>query len=246
MKIYFKIITVVILASVLGCTGTKVRKEKPADLLYNEAAALFERKNYEDAIAGFQELTAKYPLSKYTVQAKLKIADSYFMDENYPEAISTYRDFEKLHPTNESVPYAIYQTGMSYFNQILTIDRDQTAAMNAATEFSRLISRFPDNQYAEPARKNLTVCRSNLAENEFYIGNFYFKKGKYKASIERFNSVMERYPDFAGMDKVLFHAGTAYIKVNEDDKGKALLNRLLERYPDSKFAKDARGMLDVR
>lgn len=244
MKIALKIVAIVLLAAVLGCTGTMVRREKPADVIYKEAMALFERKSYEDAISAFQELNAKYPMSRYAVEAKLKIADSYFRDENYPEAISAYREFEKLHPTNENIPYAIFQIGMSYFNQKLSIDRGQAAAVNAATEFERLISRFPNSQYAENARKNLEVCRNNLAENEFYVGNFYYRKGNYKAAIERFNSVMKKYPDFSGMDKVLFYGGMAYIKTNEEEKGKNLLKTLMERFPESKFAKDAKVLAE--
>src|SRR4030067_3147724 len=141
----------------------------------------FERNDYEDAIAAFQWLNAKYPVSEYTVQAKLRIADSYYKDENYPEAISAYRELEKLHPTNENVPYAVFQTGMSYFSQMLTIDRDQTPTMNAVAEFARLLSRFPDSKHTDEAKKNLGTARKNLSENEFYVGSFYFKKDNYKA-----------------------------------------------------------------
>lgn len=245
MNILLRIVILALFLSIFGCTGTKVRREKPADVIYNEATALFERKNYEDAIAAFQELNAKYPLSQYSVKAKLKIADAYFNEENYPEAISAYREFEKLHPTNENIPYVIFQIGMSYFNQMLSIDRDQTPSMNAAAEFARLLSGFPDSRYTDKAKKNLTAARNSLAENEFYIGNFYFRKGNFKAAIERFEAVLVRYPDFQGMDKVLFYAGKAYIEANEKDKGHALFKTLMDRYPDSKFTGDAKRIVGI-
>jgi outer membrane protein assembly factor BamD len=239
------IFIIAIIGLLIGCAGAKIKREKPAEVIYKEAMSFFERKNYEDAIAAFQEMTAKYPLSTYAVQAKLKIADAHFMGGNYPEAISAYRDFEKLHPTNENIPYAIFQIGMSYFNQVLTIDRDQTSTRNAAIEFERLLSRFPDSRYSEDARKNLQVCRNNLAENEFYIGNFYYRKGNYKPAIERFSSVMDKYPEFSAMDKVLFYAGKAYLEIKEEERGRDLLKRLLERFPGSEFAKDARDIVGV-
>src|SRR3990172_7081999 len=245
MKRFHNIFILILILSLAGCAGSKIRKEKPADVIFNEGMALFERKRYEEAVVSFQDLNAKYPLSQYAIQAKLKIADSYFYDENYPEAISAYREFEKLHPTNDNISYVIFQTGMSYFNQILTIDRDQTATKNAAAEFKRLISRFPDSQYADNARKNLAICRNNMAENEFYIGNFYYKKGKYKAAIERFEAVVNEYPDFRVMDKVLFHLGKSHIEVKEAEKGNAYLEKLLKDYPESKFVKEAKGILDI-
>lgn len=242
MKIFVKIFILALLVTLLGCAGAKA-KRSTADAAYKEAMDLFDRKRYEEAVGAFQELNAKYPLSKYAVTAKLKVADSYFYDENYPDAISAYREFEKLHPTNENIPYAIFQIGMSYFNQVLTIDRDQTAARNAATEFSRLISRFPESKYTEKAKENLATSRNNLAENELYIGDFYYRKGNFKAAAERFEALIRAYPEYKAMDKVLFFLGKTYVEAGEKDKGKAALKKLIEGYPDSKFAGDARGIV---
>lgn len=240
MRILLRVVVLLLLITPFaGCAGTKVKRSS-ADTIYKDAMDLFNRKRYDEAIAAFQELNAKYPLGKYVIQAKLKIADSYFYDENYPEGISAYREFEKLHPTNDNIPYVIFQIGMSYFDQMTTIDRDQTAAMNAATEFSRLISLFPNSPYAVKARENLAVSRNSLAAHEFYIGDFYYRKGNFKAAIGRLETVIEAYPEFKAMDKVLFFVGKAYIEAGEEEKGKAFLKKLLGSYPDSKFAEDAR------
>ena len=243
MKTLLKLFVILLLVTVAGCSGAKLKRDKPADVIYKEAMDFFEREDYEDAIAAFQELNAKYPVSEYTVQAKLRIADSYYKDENYPEAISAYREFEKLHPTNENLPYAVFQIGMSYFNQMLTIDRDQTPTMNAVAEFARLLSRFPDSRYTDEAKKNLGTARKNLSENEFYVARFYFKKGNYKAALERFDAVRNKYPEFAAMDKVLFYAAKAYIEIDEKDKAKALLEKLSNDYPQSSYTNKAKKIL---
>lgn len=246
MNDFVKIVLFMLIVTVLGCSGASVKKDKPADVIYKEAMAFFEKKHYEDAIAAFQELYAKYPMSQYAVKAKLKIADSYFNEESYPEGISAYKEFEKLHPTNENIPYAVFQTGISYFKQMSTIDRDQTATRNAVIEFERFLSLYPGSQYAEQARKNLVICKNNLAENEYYVGSFYFKKGNYAAAAERFRFAITKYPDFPDMDKVLFYAGKSHIELNEGDKGKELLEKLLNDYPASKFVVKARGILDSK
>lgn len=239
----FRVVIFILLATTVGCSGAYVKKDQPAEVIYNEAMTFFEKKNYEDAISAFQELYARYPMSQYASRAKLRIADSHYYDDNYPEAISAYKEFEKLHPTNENIPYAVYQTGMSYFMQILTIDRDQTATRNALAEFERLLSRFPESQYAEDARKKVLTCKNDLAENEFYIGSFYYRKGNYKAAAERLKGAMANYPGFSGMDKVLFYAGKSYIELNERDKGKSLLEKLLNDYPASRFTGEAKVIL---
>ncbi|MBI4745624.1 MAG: outer membrane protein assembly factor BamD, partial [Deltaproteobacteria bacterium] len=137
----------------------------------------------------------------------------------------------------------VFQTGMSYFNQMPTIDRDQTPTMNALAEFARLLSRFPDSKYTDGAKKNLGTARNNLAENEFYVGSFYFRKGNYKAALDRFDALRSKYPEFAAMDKVLFYAAKAYIEIDEKDKGRALLEKLSNDYPLSSYADKAKKIL---
>lgn len=244
MTALLKLFAILMIVFSAGCSGVKPAQNKSADLMYKEAMAYFDRGDYEDAIAGFQGLNAKYPASEYNIQSKLRIADSYYKGENYPEAISAYKEFEKLHPTNEEVAYAIFQTGMSYFNQMLTIDRDQTSTANAATEFERLLSRFPHTQYTDAAKKNLEAARSNLSGNEFFIASYYFKKKKYNAALERFEALRIKSPDFEAMDKLLFYSGRAYINISENDKGKALLEKLITDYPVSSYAIKAKKILD--
>ncbi len=107
----------------------------------------YEDGNYSVAIDNFQQLKDWYPFSKYAILAELKIADSNYHLERYEEAIFAYEEFEKLHPRNEAifayeefenlhprneaVPYVIYQIGRCYYDQIDTIDRDQTPARRA-------------------------------------------------------------------------------------------------------------------
>lgn len=244
MIMLIKLVAIVMIVSAAGCSGTKPVRDKSADVMYKEAMTFFERGDYEDAIAGFQGLNAKYPASQYNIEAKLKIADSYYKDENYPEAISAYREFEKLYPNHEEVAYTIFQTGMSYFKQITTIDRDQTSTVSAAAEFERLLNRFPDSRYADDSGKNLRTARNNLAEKELYIGRFYFRQGNYKAALDRLEGLRNSSPEFGAMDEVLFYLGRTHLESGKNEKGKALLEKLISGYPLSRFTKKAMKILD--
>ena len=85
-----------------------------ADVLYDQGIVLLENRRvilwlvdltpYQDAIDKFQEVVDNYPYSEYAVAAELKIADSYFEQERWDEALSYYRDFAELHPEHEKVP----------------------------------------------------------------------------------------------------------------------------------------------
>ena len=176
----------------------------------------YEDGAYKDAIEHFQQLKDWYPFSKYAILAELKIADSHYHLQEYEEAIFAYEEFEKLHPRNEAVPYVIYQIGRCYYDQIDTIDRDQTPARKALETFQRLNKQFPNDQYARSASEHIPKCLKSLAGNEYYIGVFYYKSKHYSAALQRFMSVLSNYPDVGYHQKALQYIAKCEASIAEE------------------------------
>ena len=184
-----------VLLIVSGCAWFESKEEKPAQELVQDGVDYFEDGKYKKAIESFEKLRDWYPFSRYAILAELKIADAYFNLESYTDAIFAYEEFEQLHPRNEAVPYVIFRIGRSYFNQIDTIDRDQSNAAKALETYQRLVQQYPDDAYAGMARSDMVACYQSLSGHEFYVGLFYYKNKNYKAAKGRFTAVVEKYPD---------------------------------------------------
>lgn len=178
-----------------GCAWFKSKEEKTAQELVSDGMDQFNNGDYKDAIESFEKLRDWYPFSKFVILAELKIADAYYHIKDYDSAVEAYEAFENLHPRNEAIPYVIFQTGRCYFEQIDTIDRDQTPAKNALDIFKRLTKQFPEDPYAHRADDLIKKCFKSIAGHEFYVGKFYYKGKHYKAALARFKSVLSNYPD---------------------------------------------------
>lgn len=150
---------------------------------------------YKDAVDAFQKIKDRFPYSKHAVSAELKMADALYLQEEYEQAYTAYDEFEKLHPKHKDMPYVIYQKGMSNFSQVKSKDREQAHTLKAKEEFERLIKRFPRDEYANKARKNLRECLIYLAEYELHVANFYYKQGRYRAALGRYLYILNNYPD---------------------------------------------------
>ena len=170
-------------------------EDKSPDQLMQEGLSAMESGNYERAFNAFQDIRDRYPYSKYAITAELKTADALFKRGDFDEAYEAYDDFERLHPKNKNIPYVIYQKGMCNFEQIKTVDREQVHTLKAKETFERLVRQFPRSEYATRGRKNLRNCIIFLAEYELYVGNFYYKKGFYRAALGRYNYILQNYPD---------------------------------------------------
>ncbi len=194
-----------------GCAWFKPKEDKTAQELISDGMDQFNSEDYKDAVESFEKLKDWYPFSKYVILAELKIADAYYHLQEYSEAVTAYESFENLHPRNEAVPYVIFQIGLCYYEQIDTVDRDQTSAKNALDTFKRLIRQFPDNSYAHRAKERMKVCIKSLAGHEFYVGLFYYNNKHYKAALKRFRTVLTDYPDVGVHQQAL-----SYIALCED------------------------------
>jgi outer membrane protein assembly factor BamD len=189
-----------------GCALLGFEKEEPEkspEELMRDGMSDFRDGDYADAAKSFQNLKDRYPYSKLAVQAELNLADALFKREEFEAALEAYREFERLHPKNQSIPYVIYQQGMCYFARMNTIDRDNTNTKNALNEFERLKRTFPTHPYSLQAERKMRACYINLAEHEYYVGTFYFKKGHYKAALKRFEYLIKNYPDYGQYAKAL-------------------------------------------
>ena len=203
-----------------GCSWFETVEDKPAQELASEGMESMTAGRYEEAITSFEKLKDWYPFSKFAILAELKIADAYYNIKEYEEAVASYEEFESLHPRNEAIPYVIFQIGLCYFEQIDTIDRDQTPAKKALNTFNRLKQQFPGDSYTIKGEEHIKECLKSLAGHELYVGLFYFKNKHYKAALSRFKSVLTKYSDVGVHQMALQHIATceALLKKQEEEK----------------------------
>ncbi|MCF8128106.1 MAG: outer membrane protein assembly factor BamD [Deltaproteobacteria bacterium] len=174
----------------------------PAEIMA-EGVNDFNEGRFKESIEIFQKIKDRYPYSTFAITAELKMADALYERGEYDEARDEYAEFEKMHPRNKDVPYVIYRQGMCYFNKSAAIDRDQSDTFKAREEFERLIKRFRKSSYTEQARRKVRECYVKLAEHELYVGDFYFKKGRYQPAMDRYLYLIAHYPDVGQYYKAL-------------------------------------------
>jgi len=231
-----------------GCAGkgksVKTISGDP-ETLYKQGLAQFNKRNYSEALKKFEEIKASFPDSPpYTLWAELKVGDCHLLKKDYVEAIASYEEFKKIHPTHEDVLYVQYQIGMAYFNQMLTLDRDQTSTKKALSSFEYLIGNYPPGLFTEKAKEKIGVCKKRLADHEFYVGDFYYKNGKFEAAASRFEELLEKFPKIPDEDKTLFLLGKSYLEIDRGEKAKETFTKIVTQYPKSSHYKEARAILD--
>lgn len=150
---------------------------------------------YFQALEYFNEILDKYPFSPQAMLAELKAADSNYYMEKYPAALALYEGFEERHPTNEAIPYIIFQKGMCYYQVLDSIDRDITPAQKAIRHFKLLIKAYPKSPYTIEAKAKIQAAENFLINHDFLVVKFYLRTDKKKQAIARLKYILTMYPD---------------------------------------------------
>ena len=212
------ILILVLMLALAGCSWSKPKTEKTAEELAADGRSYFTDEKYDKAISSYKKLKDWYPFSVHAKEAELKIADAHYRRESYDEAILAYNEYERMHPNDEKVPYVIYQVGRCDFDRMETVDRDATATRQALQTFQRLVTQFPESEYAEKAASHIDTCLRQLAAKEMDIGLFYFNFEKYEAALYRFAAVVEDYPDFGLHQQALDYTAKCRTKIEAQQK----------------------------
>ena len=204
---------------------------------------LFDTTDYQGAINKFQDIIDNYPYSDYAVLAELAIADTYFQEEKWEDALSYYRDFSELHPDHPRVPYTLLQTALCYYKQSRDEGRDQTFTRLAVGNLDEVQSRFPSSSEAAEAETLWLQLRKRLGSHALLIGDFYLDRDEFQSAAERYRSVLNEYPGLGLDPEALYKLGVCYESMQREEEASRIFQVILDNYGDTEIAEAAAEFL---
>jgi len=235
------VIGVLLLACLVGACGTKKKEyvEQPVEKLYNQAVDQLQAKLYSNSIESFDEVERQHPYSTWATKAQLMSAYTYYLANRYDDAILGLDRFVQLHPSSRDVAYAMYLKGLSYYEQISDVARDQKITELSLSAFKELVARFPQSKYARDAKVKIDLAHDHLAGKEMEIGRYYHIRRQYLAAINRFRNVVENYQTTTHVPEALHRLTEAYISIGIIDEARKTAAVLGHNFPGSEWYIDS-------
>ncbi len=229
-----------LLVALAGCeTDDEEYVERPVEELYNSAMDALEAEEYKKATDLFDEVERQHPYSSWATQAQLMAAYSYYMSNQYDDAVLALDRYIQLHPSSEKAPYAYYLKGLSYYEQISDVGRDQQMTELAANTFRDLIRRFPDSQYTRDAKLKIDLTYDHLAGKHMNIGRYYQSQNHCLAAINRFKLVAEKFQTTTHAPEALHRLVECYRALGMDPEAKKAAAILGHNFPGSEWYIDS-------
>jgi outer membrane protein assembly factor BamD len=205
--------------------------QQPDKVLFDQAVKDIEHGRYEVARISLQTLMNTYESSEYLAKAKLAIADSWFREGGVNGMAQADAD---------------YRVCNIHYKQMDGSDRDWSQTLRADDECRAVLTQFPNSKFAPAAMQMVRNIQESLAEHEFVVGDFYFKRDMNPAAANRLNAVVDQYPLYSKADEALYEAGVSYERMGPRYRSRAgeMFSRIVKDYPLSARAGEAKKQLN--
>jgi outer membrane protein assembly factor BamD len=222
---------IVLLSTVLfACAGAEEKDETAglsAKELYDEAQSSINAAEFQSAVKHLETLEARYPFDPYAKQAQLDIAYAYYKFEELDSATSAVERFARLHPRDSHMDYVFYLKGLINFNRGQGLldawfprdpsRHDPAVLEQAFNDFSTLVRRYPNSNYAGDAHQRMIYLRNQLAKKEILVAEFYIERKSWLSAAKRAKAVIERFPNTIWTKRALDIMLLSYQKLELDE-----------------------------
>jgi outer membrane protein assembly factor BamD len=221
---------------------------------YEKGVIELKDENYPEAQKYFQFVRSKFPFSKYAVLSELAIADTQFDKGNYTEAVDSYKQFMRLHPTHDKVidGYAAFRVGECAYKDMPddvwllppSYEKDQSAVGDTLREIDEFIKKYPDSPYIKDAQPLRREALKRLVDHEVYVARFYLDRDHPKAAAMRIEGAIRRYPGSGREPELLLALGQTYLHMGDQVRARDTFERVVHEYRDAEQARRAELYLD--
>ncbi len=254
-----RIVLVVPLAALLSACATKhttmsgsLRLGTTAEENYQKGVDELQDKNYAEAVRFFEYVRAKYPYSKVSTSADLRMADVKFAEGRFAEAAAAYEAFQRDHPSSEELDYAEFRAGVSraraapqdFFLLPPLEEKDHSETEKAVVALRAFVQKRPTSKWVDEAKKELARAENLLARRELYAGDYYFKHERWAGAAGRYRTLVDRYPGSPLVEPALWKLARAHLKLEQKFLARQALQRLVAEHPKSGNRAEAEKLLE--
>ena len=213
---------------------TEITPDVPAETLYNQGLARAEDEGLRRRGEEIRRSSKRtIPSSEWARKALLMTALRAITRSRLTTTPSPRRQrYIGLYPKSPDTPYVYYLAGMSYYNQVPDVMRDQSSAEKALAIFRRTGPEIPEFRICRRrATTRWRVARDQLAAKEMQVGRFYLTRKNYPAAINRFHDVLGKYQTTRHTEEALYRLTEAYLAMGVTNEAQTAAAILGHNYP---------------
>jgi len=227
------------LLAVIGCSPMPELGEATAEDTFDIGVAAAERGDYLLAIEAFKRITLDSPLHETADDALVGLADAHRALSDNASAEDAYRRLVSDYPYSPLVPEAEYKLGLTFFQQALPAELDQSMTNQAISQFEFFLATYPESPFVENAEAKVLELRTRLAAKSYDSAMLYFDLHKPVAARLYLEAVVTEYPDTVWARVALLDKARSFAAEGSRALAENEYQRLIDLYPDTEESRTA-------
>ena len=200
----------------------------------------------EEDLDEVREIEKLYPMSNEAIQSQIMSGFIDYGNLNYDDAIYKFSRIIKKYPSLKNIDYIYYMKALCYYEQISDEGLDGKNNYLALENLNQLIKRFPSSQYAKDARQKVILVNSNIAAKHMNIANFYQKKSKYTAALNRYKIVINNFSNTKFTPEALYRITEIYMIIGLKEEASNTASVLGYNYPKSEWYELSYNLINTK
>ncbi len=259
-------ILLVIIIAFAGCKSKfeKLRASNDTAKKYREAVRLYEKKDYNKALALFDDLVTKYRGTAEAEDLSYYFAYTHYKLRDYTTARYHFKTFADTYAASAKAEECRFMAAYCFYLESPTYSLDQENTIKAIESLQLFINLHPKSERVAEASKLIGNLRNKLETKSYANAKLFLDIGDYKSAVIAFRNSAREFPDTKYAEEMEFltiKAQALYAKASFEikqeeryDEAIQLYNEFVQNYPSSKYLKEAeeikksseKAIIDVR
>lgn len=228
---------------------SKVEKTKDVEYKLTKADEYYAKKKYRLAQQLYESLFPVYKGTQKFEDLYYKYAYCFYYQGLYSDAENLFKGYLEVFPTSARAEEVDYMRAYSYYKRSPKLELEQVNTVKSMNMMQSFINTHPTSPRNKDAAEIIDASRAKLEQKDYRSAQLYYNLEKYRAAALTFTNLLNKYPESAKGEEYKLMVIKSYYKfakmsyidkqVERFEKVVSEFNDFSERFPESKFLKEA-------
>jgi outer membrane protein assembly factor BamD len=239
-----------VLVLIVSC-GKFRKYERSQDwrVKYEAGLNYYAKKDYYRASVLFEQILPIVRGLPEGEKVQFYLAYCQYHDKLYLLASEQFRTFYETYGRSSLAEEARYMFAYSLYASSPSWNLDQSSSVDAMAAMQEYLNQYPNSKFRDQAIDVINSTQVKLEKKGFENAYQYYKMKQYKAAVIAMNNFKMSFPDSKFIEEAYFlvidsefKLATKSVRSKQVERYRSVVENykeFLERYPESKFLKDA-------
>jgi len=210
--------------------------------LYEASRREYQRRKWDNAVAGFERLTLELPARDTLLPlAHYYLGRAHGRRGEHLLAAQSFARLAESFPDDTLADDAMYEAARAYQRLWRRPDLDAEYGQLATATYQTLIAVYPDSPMADDARREIARLEQWFATKDYENGMHYLRRKAYDSAIIYFRDVVSNYPNTPRARDARLRLVEAFRAIRYKEDVEEVCSALRQNYPGDREVRQECG-----